>query len=1647
MSRLGRRRAPKPDRREISPYDIILASFLGALLSDVARSKITARQLDRRRARAAQLASRTVERNNTFALSAKGSFETPASKSGRARAISALQTDLARRSSEGQFAEVNTITERWLAEFQNDAPEDELSTLQLALFRFMSIQLIGDLHSGEYMLWDIRVRILEILNDLETSSANQARIDDYERALEIAGWANHLLAIFYVQLDMLRPAEAFANEALAHHDKANGPIAKSHTLRTLAEISQRKGEPDTAQALLNAALDCIQSVADYESLYDYPYLAADMAIVEDNLGNYELAEQLITQAIAAARRTSFFSSAAAYASEKRAIILLRNGSPRAAEIQTRQLIGLHDDRTELLQKASSRNRYLLAEILCASGRVAEAGNHLRAAISDDLNHAMELEIGSEEDRFLRAMTRTHRVDLAASIAAIDGTNGKSVRSVVRLIANYKDAAADVGDTVRRAELETDSKSINRQRSEVGTLRRRLKAALLKRTDEDVGELIDQVIRSEQILRLLVRKHQEREASTDAAKSASVQIALPDKLKQRIPPGAVLVDYVQYEHCVQWPWLSHSRETRYLALLWRFDAKDPVAVPLGSAATIDEVIESLNEVDDRACAGAATESISDELADEQYRAATRVREAIFDPIADQIGELTRLIIVPDNAIATVAFGRLPVLSGHLVDDYCFSYLSSSRDLLSNPDNCATLNDPVVIADPDYDLGHIVTGGAEAFRRLKGAREEGQQIAALLGVEPVLGADATLSRVRAVHSPAILHIATHGWFLGDSRESGPDPAWADHERFAGRRNEFRALRGWSVRTGLVLAGFNAAWHGQQLAEPDDDGLLTAGEVVDLDLQNTELVVMSACDTGRGNVLSMQGVYGLRRAFQSAGARSVVASLWKVPDSATRIFMGEFYLQLLRGIGRAAAFSMAQRSVRKQYPNPVYWAGFVLHGDGTPLPPLLLNRLRAASREPVSDTNPAQLCDIMYFAEALRGGDTEIARTRLIEQVAQGNSLAGAALTFRALTVGDIELPLEWLHAQWDNDDDPVADFLRGLYFAASDNNSAAMICLRRSLDKGLCAAAEPLARLCLDSGQPREAEVALQLAGRHGSARALLLLGDLATMNGDTDQAAIYHDAAAALGSATAAHHLSRSADGVGDSDGAAVWRQRAANLGHVDHAMDFALDAFENGDITEALRFSRICGEQWAPAAHNAATALSIAGAPGAQIWWHRAAMRGHPVAAWNLGLAAEARGDVDYAIELWLQAAEGDTGYPILPKSFIAIARILIDRGALDEAERWLLKAVNSGSEVDDGSMAEANVWRAEVHLRWGLPDAANQLMTAAAKGKHPVALMHLAADAEAAGSQSATDLLVQAVNAGSPWAMLYLANLYVIDGNWDKAEPLLTTVARGYWKRKPTLVASMPGGDEQATAAELLALSRLRAGDEPGARTALGLAAPHAESSRRLLAVLDADGERLARLAAMGRAEPMMDLHRVAQITGDTEAAHRWLRLAASAGDHDARLMIGEQALDAGSDLQVEGWLTHEARLGSSDAAELLSRLYGANGKSSLCQSWRQTGERLAKAQDIAQSGKRAYDAGDFDEAEAKWRESADAGSQRAAALLANLYAERHQPEELKQLLIRYARTHSAMALGLSTICRRDGRLAEASQWHIVAERLVDGR
>jgi CHAT domain-containing protein/tetratricopeptide (TPR) repeat protein len=357
--------------------------------------------------------------------------------------------------------------------------------------------------------------------------------------------------------------------------------------------------------------------------------------------------------------------------------------------------------------------------------------------------------------------------------------------------------------------------------------------------------------------------------------------------------------------------------------------------------------------------------------------SRLYSAVWKPLEPALGGAKRIFISPDGALNEIPIGVLQAADGRRVmEKYDVRVVSSTRDLL-RPDHPATTNTAILVGNPRFLLSDAEQ--RIAVNRLRGS--ENQEQANLLASatplpDPVSGTvsrDATergacdppppeggvlcplpgtgtevrsigeLLReknwrvstyqgeqaleevVKSAASPRVLHVATHGFFLSDQQV----------KRGEGLNGAPSGSEDPMLRSGLFFAGADRVLKSEAPIEGVESGVLTAYEATALNLQGTELVVLSACETGRGHVQNGEGVFGLRRALQEAGAGAVLMSLWSVPDRETQELMTLFYKNWLGGMEKPGALRRAQMierdRVKKRYGKdlPYYWGAFILVG----------------------------------------------------------------------------------------------------------------------------------------------------------------------------------------------------------------------------------------------------------------------------------------------------------------------------------------------------------------------------------------------------------------------------------------------------------------------------------------------------------------------------------------------------------------------------------------------------------------------------------------------------------------------------------------------------------------------------------------------
>lgn len=316
------------------------------------------------------------------------------------------------------------------------------------------------------------------------------------------------------------------------------------------------------------------------------------------------------------------------------------------------------------------------------------------------------------------------------------------------------------------------------------------------------------------------------------------------------------------------------------------------------------------------------------------------EQFWNPINDYLSDINQVYASTDGIYNKININTLwnTGKSKYVIDDYIVRNISNTKEILltDSTEEIAT-NSAEVFGFPDFNLAiedqideslsqtrASEFGFSDIIPELPGTRDEVNKLNELLNENSwqanlYLRDNANEMNVKSIAPPRVLHIATHGFFKSDVVfEDGTDYQ-------SGYSNaEINPL----FRSGLLLAG-SAQTVNTSNNFNEEDGVLTAYEAMNLNLDNTELVVLSACETGIGEVKNGEGVYGLQRSFMVAGAKAVIMSLWQVDDNTTQQLMVNFYRNWLSGINKFEAFKNAQLELKDKYADPFHWGAFIIIG----------------------------------------------------------------------------------------------------------------------------------------------------------------------------------------------------------------------------------------------------------------------------------------------------------------------------------------------------------------------------------------------------------------------------------------------------------------------------------------------------------------------------------------------------------------------------------------------------------------------------------------------------------------------------------------------------------------------------------------------
>ncbi len=930
------------------------------------------------------LDGRRNEADTLFARARQIAEKTYGVESAEVAAVIAFQGNLRRQ--QGRYTEANSMLDYTLAVFERRPNTDSLDlarTLHCLALLYGELTrvdvseslLVRAIDLYERVLGDCHPTVADAVLMLGNTHFRQSKLPEARREIEKA--RNILVnalgedspSLAYVDLYLVASSvdedDSGQNESLLRHalrvTENAGPRFRRFRLRVmnyLARTLYRRDKRDEGEAMFRQQLDSIvmlngpnhpdvaREMAEFAGLYNYS-------------GEHEKADTLYERCIAIytdvyGERNTF----SAFLMSDWAMNLLAEGRiekadslvDRSLELQTDAPYARHESVYNITHQAR-------AVIQGVTGQYAACRENLCDMYEFNLHSLADIfSYASDEAKLLFAQQQPPLDDKLFALALRDGdpiTRDAALEMLLKCKSLLIDALSSdraqlmcSDDPAVRTSIAThrdicsdiSNITLSADRSESRDQRLHRLEKLFQQKDSVEAEL------SRQCARFQNRLHQYDFSIGDVA--------------EKIPADAVLVEFVRSRaYRFDGPGTVFERYGDAHYLVFTLDRSGEVSLDdLGDAAGIDSLIRRTRKLIYEAAPhvysarGASMETQLKQVTGSLY-------DKLIRPLESHIKGRKSVLVSPDGALNLLPLEILSMPDDrYLIEKYHVSYLSTGRDLLRFEKSGVDSGDAVVMVNPDFDyagesdavtrqllrgsmfedvmsLQPVMRGAPDClagrFSPLSHGEEEGKAIAKAFEGDSreyfreFIGPDAAEEVLKSFTTPPrLLHLATHGYFCGE-------PEDASESDVSGSANPL-------LRTGLALAGANRVIEGVAIENGSDDGILTGYEVSGLNLVGTELVTLSACETGIGDIVEGEGVFGLRRAFQQAGARAILMCMWRVPDKETAQVMRGFYLRWLGGMSKADALRESELEIlhdaraRFGHGHPLLWGGFILFGN---------------------------------------------------------------------------------------------------------------------------------------------------------------------------------------------------------------------------------------------------------------------------------------------------------------------------------------------------------------------------------------------------------------------------------------------------------------------------------------------------------------------------------------------------------------------------------------------------------------------------------------------------------------------------------------------------------------------------------------------
>jgi CHAT domain-containing protein len=729
---------------------------------------------------------------------------------------------------------------------------------------------------------------------------------DLKKALELAKTQNdqlakalicNNLAMTYLDMNKLKEAESYMNTSIT----AAASVLKDNSSNAiklqinLANIYRFEKKYDEAEKLYLKAIEIKEKKLGAHP--DLAHLKKGLAQLYMEMGKNNEVEKLLQSAYDINKRKLGESNPATVSTQQELANFYRfnNNATKALDLMQKVVI----KKKEIYGENHPNYIQALEDLTLAqwqNNKISETKSNYKIVIDNTLNYINTFfnSLNDNEKTLYWEKTNT-RLQRFYSFAQTNASDTSLTQQLYNTIINTKGFLLSNSSKIRNIISSSTDESLKAAYKQWLETKENLNQAYQLSKEELVQENVnvDSLKRRADEL--------ERELSQKSAlfkESTNEQTVTYNTIQQQLKVGEAAVEILELNEYKN----GFTGNEKYIALL--LTQNELKLIELGDAKNINNAIGEFR-----------TKTIDQKPENEAYA-------ATWKALDEQLKGITKLYLSLDGAYHQLSINALKDGAGkYLVDKYSLQFTGNTKDIISVKQTESASIKPsnaFLIGNPQYGSNGVVA-------QLPGTEAEVKNITKLLTTYKVkatalYGANATEAKVKEINSPSILHIATHGYFLADldqletTKILGVDVS-------AAKENPL-------LRSGVLLANCENVFDENFHPSPNsENGILTAYEAMSLNLDKTDLVVLSACETGLGSVKQGEGVYGLQRAFLIAGAKSIIMSLWSVSDDATMELMTLFYTNYAKSGNKQQAFSDAIKQLKIKYKEPFFWSAFVM------------------------------------------------------------------------------------------------------------------------------------------------------------------------------------------------------------------------------------------------------------------------------------------------------------------------------------------------------------------------------------------------------------------------------------------------------------------------------------------------------------------------------------------------------------------------------------------------------------------------------------------------------------------------------------------------------------------------------------------------